>query len=159
MECETCGAVDAPYLAIIEGAKMQVCGNCARMGRIITYPKAPPAAKPGSPSSSSAPTPASKMEFDLVEDFGMVMRNARVKMQLPLPVLAEMLNEKASFLERVEHGATRPSEALARKLEKELGIKLLEQVEAPVQGKFDTRGMKEVTLGDILELQRKAKRE
>ncbi len=153
MDCEICGRADAPFLAIIEGAKMQVCSSCAYMGKIITYPKVQQKADP------LATPKITRKEFDLVESFGTVMRNARMKSRLPLSVLAERLNEKESFLERVEHGSTRPSESLAHKLEKELGVKLLEEVEAAQGGKYDLKGKKDVTLGDILDFQKKKKKE
>lgn len=163
MDCEICGRSDAGFVSLIEGAKMRTCAACAHMGRIISYPPRPGATSPsygantGSGSSLSF-APKSKVEYDFVDDFGMLIRNARMKSHLPLSVLAEKLNEKESFLERVEHGATRPSEALARKLEKELNIKLLEEVSSETSAAIAAGGKKEVTLGDLIEIERKKKK-
>ena len=75
-------------------------------------------------------------------------------MGLPLDVLAERINEKWSFLERVEHEKTLPDDKLCRKLEKELGIKLMVPVAvgAAVAAKSPSGGM---TLGDILDIEMK----
>ena len=76
---------------------------------------------------------------------------------LPIAVLAERINEKVSFLERVVNQKTLPGEHLARKLEHELGIKLLAAVSATEEKKGGGSSGKEMTLGDILELQKKKK--
>jgi putative transcription factor len=89
------------------------------------------------------------------------MRDARNKMKLPLSVLAEKLAEKESFLDRIENQKTHPSQELARKIEKELGIIILEESSsAPMQDdKFKPSGSKKgLTLGDILEIEQKKKK-
>ena len=47
-------------------------------------------------------------------------------MGLSLKVLAEIINEKESFLARVENERAKPSNTLIKKLEKTLDIKLTE---------------------------------
>jgi len=51
--------------------------------------------------------------------------NVRKKLGMSIEELGKRINEKASVLERVEKGM-RPTDALARKLEKALKIKLLD---------------------------------
>ncbi|MFA6908155.1 MAG: helix-turn-helix domain-containing protein, partial [Candidatus Micrarchaeia archaeon] len=83
----------------------------------------------------------------------------RKKMGRPLEVLAERINEKHSFLERVEHEKTLPDVKLAHKLERELGIKLLQEVSSGTAADVKDRQGKGMTLGDILEIQMKKKKD
>ena len=73
-------------------------------------------------------------------------------MGLGMSVIAEKIHEKESFLDAIENERLRPTFEVARKLEKELGIKLIEKIESEVlpdapqkKGKFS-----EPTLADAL---------
>jgi putative transcription factor len=150
MECEICGSEGADYIIAVEGAKLFVCAECSGSGKIVKGP---------APKREESPPARHKAELEVADGFGQLIAGARKRMGLPLEVLAERINEKHSFLERVEHEKTLPDEKLARKLEKELGIKLLQEVSsgAAVNAK-DGQG-KGMTLGDILEIQKRKKRE
>ncbi|MFH1306962.1 MAG: multiprotein bridging factor aMBF1 [Candidatus Micrarchaeota archaeon] len=161
MECEICGADEGEYISLIEGARMNVCRTCSRMGKILKYPTAP-APKSELPTRPSPSSTKTESEFELVEGFGSKMKNARMKMKLPLAVLAEKLAEKESFLDRIEKEKTHPSPSLARKIEKELGITLIEEsspsssaAAGEILKKSSSRG---TTLGDILEIEKKKKK-
>lgn len=163
MECEICGAEDAPFTIMIEGARMKACRNCSYSGKILSYPTAPApkagAAGAGGAHGAPGSSPPSRQEFEIVEGYGMLIRGARMKMHLPLSVLAEKLNEKESFLERVENNRALPGEKLAHHLEKELGIKLLEVVETTTLPNSVTSGKGgPVTLGDIIQIEKKKKK-
>lgn len=160
MECEVCGNGEGNFLAMIEGARMRVCADCARMGKILKFPQRE-IPKSSLQGQSSQMKQTSRAELELVDGFGGKMKNARMKMKLPLSVLAEKLAEKESFLERIEGEKTHPSISLAKKIEKELGIKLVEEVPisslpADVEGKLSAS--KGTTLGDILEITKKKKK-
>ncbi len=161
MECEICGKSEGPYLVLIEGARMHACATCARMGKILQTPttaRAPVA--PGGLHGSGHSLASAAPEWELVDGFGSIMKNARLRMHLPLAVLAERLAEKESFLDRVEHEATHPSESVARKIEKELGIALLEQTaETGGSAAASNSPGAGTTLGDILEIERRKKKE
>jgi putative transcription factor len=98
---------------------------------------------------ASAPMGATE---EIVESYAKLIKQARQKMKLPVAVVAERINEKESYLQAIEGGRLTPTMAVAKKLEKELGIKLIEKVEgsaAPVAAsskKFSTP-----TLGDMVE--------
>lgn len=152
MECEICGAEGAGYIVLVEGAKLTVCQDCSGAGKLLRAPQ--PVRDP-----SSQPARAGKVEMEVVDGFGSIIAAARKRMGLPLEVLAEKINEKHSFLERVEHEKTLPDEKLAHKLEKELGIKLLQEVASGTAVDVKDHQGKGMTLGDILEIQMKKKRE
>ena len=148
-ECEICGKAGGDYYIAIEGAKLYVCASCAKLGKVLRAPSPPAPQKKFVEKKQSA-----RKELELVPDFGARIRNARVKMHLERAVLGEMINEKESFLERVENEKTMPGETLARKLEKALGIKLLEEVTYTEGGEGGRKGGG-VTLGDIVFLKKK----
>ncbi len=113
MECELCGR-RATAKAEVEGALLDVCETCARMGRRISAPMIDMPERKQKEISVSSINP----------NFATIIKNTRTKAGLSLEGLGKNINEKASVLERVERGM-RPTDALARKLEKALKIKLL----------------------------------
>lgn len=150
MDCEICGAPEAGYVVLVEGAKLRVCADCSGSGKLISSPQ---------PSYRKSDAPAkAKEELEVVDGYGKLIAEARKRMGLPLEVLAERINEKHSFLERVEHERTLPDEKLARKLEKELGIKLLSSGFETTAAPASSGKGAGVTLGDILEIQRKERK-
>jgi len=146
MDCEMCGAEEAGFLILIEGAKLYVCGRCAKHGKVLSAP---------------APLPQRRVAFererpeiDIVADFGSRIKEARERMKIERKVLAELVNEKESFLERIEGEKTIPNESLAVRLERALGIKLFEEVkEEHVVIKKDKKGG--LTLGDVVVVKKK----
>ncbi len=75
-------------------------------------------------------------------------------MRIERKVLAELVNEKESFLERVEAERTIPNETFALKLERALGIKLFEEIKHEhVDIRRDKKG--ELTLGDVVVVKKK----
>ncbi|MCX8194926.1 MAG: multiprotein bridging factor aMBF1, partial [Candidatus Micrarchaeota archaeon] len=149
-ECEICGAEGAGYIILVEGAKLHVCEECSGAGKILRAPAPPPASKKSPPESIKA-------EMEVVEGYGKLIAEARKRLGLPVEVLAERINEKVSFLERIEHEKTLPDERVARKLEKELGIRLLQPaaIGGSAAGGSSQGG---VTLGDIIEIERKERK-
>ena len=63
-------------------------------------------------------------ETVLSPDFPRLIREARTKMGLTHEQLGMKMNEKAQPLKKIESGALKPDELLAKKLERHLGIKL-----------------------------------
>lgn len=157
MECEICGRPDAGIFALIEGARLRVCQSCARGGKILYVEHEEAPAKQGAKQEQGAAHTLGKDEYDLVDGYGGRVKNAREKLGLPLAVLGERLAEKESFLDRIEKETARPSEQLARKIEKELGIEILEKISSmPFQA--PGKPGKDITLGDVIEIVRKKKK-
>ncbi|RLG20292.1 TIGR00270 family protein [Candidatus Micrarchaeota archaeon] len=148
-ECEICGAEDALYITVIEGAKLRTCSRCAQGGKIVQRPK--PVQQP----RVQAQVKRRRKEMSIVDDFAERIVGARKKMNIRREVLAELVNEKASFLERIERGKSIPNEALASKLEKELGISLLEEESRDEYAPVPKAEKKGLTLGEIVMLKKK----
>ena len=150
-ECEVCGEDGAELIALIEGAKLRVCYDCSKRGKVLSRVAPPPAsvkkmgARPAGPSA----------EIEFVSDYADRIRAAREKMRIGVDVVAELVMEKESYLRRVEAGKALPSEELARKLEKQLGIRLFETVSyggvvPPAKGPAGG-----LTLGDMIIVKKK----
>jgi len=171
MECESCGCSmqkeESSYVNI-EGAKLNVCPRCRRLGKLISsnqnnfrssslYQQ-----NSGYKQSSSSKSPSLKEEFELVENYGHKIKNARDSAGLTLNDLAKKIFEKESFLDRIEKQKTRPPQNVITKIEKELGIVLLEQVSSQTpneQIQFSKKQFSSaITLGDILEIEKKKKK-
>jgi putative transcription factor len=143
-ECELCGnRINDVYIINLDGTELRVCAKCAEGKAVI-----------GRGGNEVKTTPvrrkAGRSEEPLKENYGAIIREARERMKLPIKVLAEMLNEKETFMLRVEQQKTRPDMKLAKKLEKALGIKLSGEQEASdtVHG----RGSSEkATLGEFVD--------
>jgi putative transcription factor len=153
-ECEVCGEEEAEFIVLIEGAKLHVCRDCAKRGRILAREAPPPKA-----AVAFAKEPArAESELELVADYAEKIRSARERMKLNIDVLAELVKEKESYLRRIEAGKALPSEELARRLEKELGIQLFESVSSSsAAAQSDKPG--EITLGDMVVVKKSRKKD
>lgn len=154
-ECEICGEGEAVFLILVEGAKMRACGDCARRGKIISRVSEFMPTRRGAPGAPQrAPLP-SRLEPEIVPDYAEKIRNARMKMKVGVDVVADMVFEKQSYLERVEAGRTLPSEALAKKLEKALAITLFEAGGYAPSGDAPHKKSGGTTLGDLVVVKKK----
>lgn len=151
--CEICGReTDTLYVVEVEGAVMDVCSECAKGKKVIE--------KIGAhveEHRSEYSQPKSKDGEEVVAHYGSIIRKARENVGLPLKVLAERINEKESTLLRVEEEKTLPNTTLTKKLEKELGIKLTEQVKE--EKRVQLRHDEPITLWDAAEKKEKGKSE
>lgn len=164
LNCEVCGRnIDGiPYKAIIEGARLVVCRDCAVLGSISwelknksRTPSAVRVRKSPRMKPKRARKPQSPMEsaFELVQDFGLRIKRAREERELTPEDLGRKINEKASVLKKLENQKMRPADKLARKLERALKIQLLaptptEQVSPK---KIPEKTLpKAITLGDLI---------
>ncbi|VVB58230.1 Uncharacterised protein [Candidatus Anstonella stagnisolia] len=149
MECEVCGAEEASMISLIEGARLNVCYKCAGLGKVVYQPQ--------QRAREQGSAHIAKPQFEIVEEYDARIQNALRNMKIGVGVLAERINEKESFVERVASGHAKPDEKLARKLEKELGIKLLEETSEGTNAPTATKSAG-ITLGDILEIDKKKKK-
>ncbi len=148
--CEICGRPARVRKVLIEGAEMEVCASCAKLGKGIQR-KTPDRTK-------IVGLPKVRKEIDIVENYGQLIKQARVKQGLTVEALARKLNEKAGYLEMVEKEKTLPSQNLARKLEKALGIQLLTEVVEEIGGAKESK-KPELTLADVVVIERKGGRD
>ena len=171
VECELCGRpiVGKAYKIYVEGAELTVCSSCyvrvmSRKGPV--HAGVASIRKPAMTRTYSRPkttirrtpkrTPSLDMDYEVVEDYAQRIRRAREKLGWSLNILAQKVKEKESVLRRIEQGRLTPPIDLARRLEKILGIKLLEPT---IEEHLPKRiGDKDLTLGDIVVIRKKGEK-
>ncbi|MBY9007156.1 MAG: TIGR00270 family protein [Candidatus Lokiarchaeota archaeon] len=161
-ECPICGGIiwGRGQPTIIEGAKIVVCQNCAQHGKKIytpqkkTYPKGSyPNQKRSVPKQSYR---SSKPELAIVNDYSNKIHKIRQKNNLTQEQFAKSIHEKESLIKRIESNKAEPSIELAKKIEKEYNIKLIDEANI-IDVKTDKYMKKKraSTLGDLAFIKKK----
>jgi putative transcription factor len=161
--CEVCGRkiTGKPYKAIIEKARLVVCGDCATLGSISWEWTPPRSVRPSAarglprrrPRAAAKSRSPQEPTVELVEDFGAAIRQAREARGLSHEDLGRKLNEKISVLKKLEGNKMTPDNKLVEKLEHALKIKLLvpkTERKFPKSLLATSLPPKAVTLGDMI---------
>ncbi len=145
MLCEMCGKEVAMTSRVrIEGSVLAVCDGCARFGERLDPVPAPapaavrPRAAPFAPRATSGARRLAERdlyqdigEMDLAADWPKRIRSAREARTWTPEELGKRLNEKKSVVLKLESGSFRPPDALVRKLEHLLQVRLRAEPETP----------------------------
>ncbi len=124
-ECELCGRViTTTYVVNVEDVELRVCKKCSSSKTLVYIDNNK---KQASTNNFQLNTNYEKDELSLlIENYGAKLKKARESKGLSLKELARQINEKESFLSRIESQRTQPDEKLIRKLEKTFNIRLTE---------------------------------
>lgn len=172
MQCEMCGETirGTPKLVRVEGAELQVCSKCEKFGTEVQQVRRtgmaassrPAAQKQGKPGVAAASPSAYRkrdlfdyMEGEIVDDYAVRIRHAREEKGLSQKDLAMMLKEKEHLIKKIENAELIPEDAVRKKLEKALDIRLVDAQETDPEKKIQSRLTP--TLGDLTII-RKAKK-
>ncbi|MCW4009809.1 MAG: multiprotein bridging factor aMBF1 [Candidatus Bathyarchaeota archaeon] len=174
MRCEVCGRKirEAPMRVIIEGAKLTVCTECSKHGKVAWEEPAKPTLTPQRQTATGQAKPIQgpiqirkrviKARVDtsqeIVEDYAEVIRDARKNAGLSHEDLGKKINEKESVLRKIETGKMKPNNLLVSKLEHNLKIKLLVPV-SEEKVSLPKTASHEFTLGDAIKIGKKGKGE
>lgn len=170
MRCEVCGRriIGSPYKAMIEGAKMLVCGECVKLGSVSWEAKAEPRLKKVAKRLPTLVLPTRKQpsitvegNLELTDDFGLKVRQAREKLGLSHEDLGKKISEKVSVLRKIEGGKMTPDNLLVEKLQHALRIKLLMPVSEPQIPKKALASPHSAarTLGDIAQVRKEKEKQ
>jgi putative transcription factor len=153
---------------VIEGAKLTVCTECSKHGKVAweeptkpVMPQAPIFLGQGAPR---VPIQIKKKVIiarvdtsqEIVEDYADVIRVAREHSGLSHEDLGKKINEKESVLRKIETGKMAPNDQLVSKLEHALKIKLLVPV-TEEKVPLPKASNREFTLGDAIKISKKGK--
>jgi Predicted transcription factor, homolog of eukaryotic MBF1 len=145
MNCELCGKpIKFFHEVMIEDSILRVCDDCAKYGKEIKKKNKSnvvgpqPAASPNRIQVQRPITHTVKLtpkkpkleeqeDIDLVENFGEIIRKKREEMNLSQEDFAKKLQEKKNLIAKIEREEIKPDLQTARKIEKMLGVKLLEK--------------------------------
>lgn len=170
MRCEVCGRriIGPPYKAMIEGAKMLVCGECVKLGSVYWEAKTEPRLKKvakrlPTPIQPTRKQPSITVEenLELIDDFGSKIRQAREKLGFSHEDLGKKISEKVSVLRKIESGKMTPDNLLVEKLQHSLRIKLLVPVSEPKVPKTALASPQSAarTLGDVAQVKKEKEKQ
>jgi len=149
------------------GAKLTVCNECSRYGtpikttkpsqQISTTVSVKPKTLIATTNKSTKVTQKKikdeifNEDIKVVDDYASLIKSARERLGWTQDFLASQLGEKVSFIKKIESGAIVPSIQLAKRLEKILGIPLLEKIPTSISLKQESESLS-LTLGDVAKL-------
>jgi putative transcription factor len=147
INCDLCGKIEYNLKrALIEEVELNVCPSCSKFGKVL-----------GPVKKDVIKQPAKDIEFKevkielIVEDYSDIIKKRRESMRLTQKDFANKLNEKESTIHKIETGTLEPSLALAKKLEKILNIKLIEEHEEK-HVIYKRKKIEGFTLGDFIKI-------
>lgn len=158
VQCEMCGTeVPRTHRFLIERTALNVCQNCEKFGTSLEpgvkgakIPTGNPQLalerrreRQGTKDVFSSPS----MRTELVQDFAQRIKQARESKGWTRQDLGGRVGEREVVIGRIENGSLHPPDDLAKKMERELGIKLFETVQDVVTKGTPARNL---TLGDML---------
>ena len=155
INCDLCGKVDERLnRVLIEGIELNVCSACSKFGKVLApvHRPSPKEQHKQFQKQMQAQEKEEKVEL-LVENYADIIKKRRESIGLTQKDFANKINEKESIIHKIETGAFEPQLALAKKLEKALGIRLIEEYEEKHEAhkKNKEEGF---TLGDFINVKR-----
>jgi putative transcription factor len=163
MQCELCGTkAKWPLKTVrIEGAELEVCGECAKFGTEVQQPRksavkaAPRRTGPSAPSGVPAKHKRDVFDFmvgEIVDDYGERIRKARNEKGWSQKDLAMEIKERELLIKKVEKGDLIPEDELRIKLERVLGIRLIDVSEEDEAKRSSDKLVP--TLGDVISIKK-----
>jgi len=146
------------FRADVEGAKLNICKKCSKFGKVIERVKTPVFVSAKEAEKKRVEVISRPIEtetiFVLVQDYSAKVKNAREQLGMKQEDLGKKINERDSLIHKVETGAIEPNIPLARKLEKFLNIKLVEEHQED-KNLVPKSKKGEVTLGDFARIKKR----
>ncbi|MEK6916137.1 MAG: multiprotein bridging factor aMBF1 [Nanoarchaeota archaeon] len=140
MNCEMCGSESGILPVLVEGVELKVCNNCASFGQKLRKPVLKKRFVPQKPEIEIIDV--------VVENFPAIIKEKREKMGLKQNEFAKYLAERESLIHKMESGSYIPPLDIAKKLERQLNITIIETKE--VKSKSLKSESKDLTIGDMI---------
>ena len=146
MGCDMCGRQEDIYRTVIEDVELSVCEKCAKFGKVLE-----PRSSPEKSYARGHPKQSAEKTEALAENFSQMIKSKRESLGMTQKEFAMKINEKESIVHKLETGEFEPPIQLARKLEKILRIKIVEEYEETNEKpeKAKTAGF---TIGDFIKI-------
>ena len=122
-----CGRQGSLVKANVEGILLEVCDLCAGHGKVVKEPEQVYVKRKTYTYDENFGVPV--YEEVIISDYSKLVKDAREKLGLTHQELGQKMAERESVISNVETGSLRPDMMLVKKLQRALGIKLLEKVE------------------------------
>jgi putative transcription factor len=157
---------------MLERTTLNVCSGCAHLGTPVrespdTQQKmsnnAPDTRDYGKSDRQASKSPARsnqrpprRVEVEVSEDYPQILRAGRQNAGLSQDELAKKVSERVTVIKQLERGDLFPEDKVRRKLEKALGVSLLESDETFEDASTtESGGGGGLTLGDMIQIKKK----
>jgi putative transcription factor len=155
MQCELCGneCGERGKLGMVDNVKMMLCPSCFHYGKGVKEVHGSPVHVHKTIEKRirrhKVKDVYDGMNVELISDYSSIIKSARKKKGLTREQLGFNIGEPTGAISKIENGELRPSDKVAKKLEKELSISLFEEVKkvSPQQSMSASHGL---TLGDFI---------
>ncbi len=159
--CEMCGRDELLSLAQVEGVGLQICSRCSRYGVAQQNVRSGSSLQTAGSQNSFSPSSRGgrikpEREFKVVENYASLLRAVRERKGLTQKDFALSLQEKESFIGKWETGAVKPDLETAKRLERLLGVTLVQIDDAPLAAEgMQKQKNTEFTLGDFIKVRKR----
>jgi len=151
MVCDMCGAEEQSFKINVEEAELTVCKNCSKFGKVIGTIKQQIEEKRHVEKYEPA---ESKFMDIMVEDYSKKIQTKRESLSLTQKEFAKKIREKESVIHQIESGHSEPSISLAKKIQKYLKIRIIEEFEEKHDHAKRSKA-EAFTIGDFIKVKRK----
>jgi putative transcription factor len=150
-----CGKETVLFKTNVEGSILNLCKECSKFGKVVSVVKEKEVRvrKPASNSLSRAKTKEQESILVIVPGYGDIIKKKREQLGIKQEDFAKKINEKKALIHKIEINQFEPSVDLARKIEKSLHIKLIEQQELKPE-KVEKTKSDSFTIGDFIKVKR-----
>lgn len=155
LNCDICGAKGVLFNVEMEGSRLVACSSCSAYGKVIN--KVSVSNVDSEPVVSKVKVVRQEPVILVVKNYNSLIKNKRERLGLTQEELAKKLNEKESLIQQIEAKKIEPSVKVAEKLEKLLGLKLLETY-VPQEVSVERKDSGPLTLGDLIEIKTRKKK-
>ena len=145
MICDMCGSSGNMFRAEVEGAILTVCSKCSRFGKVLGIVKQHEEKKIRQNKAEEKP----ELMNIIVDGYAEKIRKKREELGLTQKDFAKRINEKESLIHQIESSRFHLDIWLAKKLEKALGINLIEEYEEKHEALQHAKS-EGFTLGDFI---------
>jgi len=158
MQCELCGMESSGCRpALVDGVRMMLCPGCMKHGKGVKD-VAPVNVQKSILGRIKRPRERDvyvEMDTELVSGWNDLIKSARKEKGLSREKLGFNIGERTITISKIENGDLRPSDEVVGKLEKELGITLVEKAKEVPNIPSGSRSGSGLTLGDFLKTENK----
>ena len=152
INCDMCGNEGQLFKTDVEGSILNLCKDCSRFGKVISAIRIEK-----KETKKGIKTEKQEIEeesvLSIVPTYGDIIKRKREQLGIKQEDFAKKINEKMSLIHKIETNQFEPGIDLARKIEKFLHIKLMEQEK--IKPNFQSRQKSEgFTIGDFIKIKK-----
>ena len=153
INCDMCGKEDRLFRTDVEGSVLSLCSGCSKFGKVISAVRQVEAKKFKKEAKQAIKESEEEYILEIVPNYGELIKKKREEQGIKQEDFAKQINEKIPLIHKIETNQLEPGMGLARKIEKFLHIKLIDQ--GKVKPEFSKQIKPEsFTIGDFIKIKK-----